>query len=185
MRAWHVETPGPVTGHPLSLHTDDEIPRPGPGELLLRVRACGVCRTDLHVTEGDLPPHRRGVTPGHEVVGEVADLGEGVTTFKEGDRAGAAWLRWTDGTCKFCLREAENLCPHSLYTGWDADGGYAEFMTVPAAYAHRLPDGIPLLGQQESFAPWPPGHLRLRRQRAPGYSGGAGPRRHRARDDPR
>jgi len=141
MRAWHVETPGPVTGHPLSLHTDDEIPRPGPGELLLRVRACGVCRTDLHVTEGDLPPHRRGVTPGHEVVGEVADLGEGVTTFKEGDRAGAAWLRWTDGTCKFCLREAENLCPHSLYTGWDADGGYAEFMTVPAAYAHRLPDG--------------------------------------------
>jgi propanol-preferring alcohol dehydrogenase len=141
MRAWHVETPGPVTGHPLSLHTDDEIPRPGPGELLLRVRACGVCRTDLHVTEGDLPPHRRGVTPGHEVVGEVADLGEGVTAFKEGDRAGAAWLRWTDGTCKFCLREAENLCPHSLYTGWDADGGYAEFMTVPAAYAHRLPDG--------------------------------------------
>jgi propanol-preferring alcohol dehydrogenase len=141
MRAWHVETPGPVTGHPLSLHTDDDIPRPGPGELLLRVRACGVCRTDLHVTEGDLPPHRRGVTPGHEVVGEVVDLGEGATAFKIGDRAGAAWLRWTDGTCKFCQREAENLCPHSLYTGWDADGGYAEFMTVPAAYAHRLPDG--------------------------------------------
>jgi propanol-preferring alcohol dehydrogenase len=141
MRAWHVETPGPVTGHPLSLHTDDDIPRPGPGELLLRVRACGVCRTDLHVTEGDLPPHRRGVTPGHEVVGEVAELGEDATGFKKGDRAGAAWLRWTDGTCKFCQREAENLCPHSRYTGWDADGGYAEFMTVPAAYAHRLPDG--------------------------------------------
>ena len=141
MRAWHVETPGPVTGHPLSLHTDDEIPRPGPGELLLKVLACGVCRTDLHVTEGDLPPHRRGVTPGHEVVGEVADLGEQAQGFTIGDRAGAAWLRWTDGTCKFCQREAENLCPHSLYTGWDADGGYAEFMTVPAAYAHRLPDG--------------------------------------------
>jgi alcohol dehydrogenase, propanol-preferring len=141
MRAWHVETPGPVTGHPLSLHTDDDIPRPGPGELLLRVRACGVCRTDLHVTEGDLPPHRRGVTPGHEVVGEVVDLDQDAQGFKRGDRAGAAWLRWTDGTCKFCLREAENLCPHSLYTGWDADGGYAEFMTVPAAYAHRLPDG--------------------------------------------
>ena len=141
MRAWHVETPGPVTGHPLSLHTDDDIPHPGPGELLLRVLACGVCRTDLHVTEGDLPPHRRGVTPGHEVVGEVADLGEQTQGFTIGDRAGAAWLRWTDGTCKFCLREAENLCPHSLYTGWDADGGYAEFMTVPAAYAHRLPDG--------------------------------------------
>jgi propanol-preferring alcohol dehydrogenase len=141
MRAWHVETPGPVTGRPLSLHTDDDIPRPGPGELLLKVLACGVCRTDLHVTEGDLPPHRRGVTPGHEVVGEVAELGEGAKGFNQGDRAGAAWLRWTDGTCTYCQREAENLCPHSLYTGWDADGGYAEFMTVPAAYAHRLPDG--------------------------------------------
>ena len=105
MRAWHVETPGPVTGHPLSLHTDDDLPRPGPGELLLRVVACGVCRTDLHVTEGDLPPHRRGVTPGHEVVGEVVELGEGVKIFKAGDRAGAAWLRWTDGTCKYCQRE--------------------------------------------------------------------------------
>jgi alcohol dehydrogenase, propanol-preferring len=141
MRAWHVETPGPVTGHPLSLHTDDDIPRPGPGELLLKVLACGVCRTDLHVTEGDLPPHRRGVTPGHEVVGEVAELGEGAKGFSTGDRAGAAWLRWTDGTCTYCQRQAENLCPHSLYTGWDADGGYAEYMTVPAAYAHRLPGG--------------------------------------------
>ena len=76
MRAWHVEAPGPVTGRPLRLHTEDDIPRPGPGELLLRVLACGVCRTDLHVTEGDLPPHRPGVTPGHEVVGEVVAIGE-------------------------------------------------------------------------------------------------------------
>jgi len=146
MRAWHVEAPGPVTGHPLRLHTEDDMPRPGPGELLLRVLACGVCRTDLHVTEGDLPPHRPGVTPGHEVVGEVAALGEGAGRpgeggFAVGDRAGAAWLRRTDNTCKFCLRGAENLCPNSLYTGWDADGGYAEYMTVPAAYAHRLPGG--------------------------------------------
>ena len=143
MRAWHVEAPGPVTGHPLRLHLDDDIPRPAPGELLLRVLACGVCRTDLHVTEGDLPPHRPGVTPGHEVVGEVAAVGEGAEEagFAPGDRAGAAWLRWTDGECAFCRRGAENLCPHSLYTGWDADGGYAEYMTVPAAYAHRLPDG--------------------------------------------
>ncbi len=141
MRAWHVEAPGPVTGHPLRLHPDDEIPRPGPGELLLRVLACGVCRTDLHVTEGDLPPHKPGVTPGHEVVGEVAALGEDAAGFAVGDRAGAAWLRWTDDTCKFCRRGAENLCPRSLYTGWDADGGYAEYMTVPAAYAHRLPSG--------------------------------------------
>ena len=142
MRAWHVEAPGPVTGHPLRLHTDDEMPRPGPGELLLKVLACGVCRTDLHVTEGDLPPHRPGVTPGHEVVGGVAELGGGAgPEWAVGDRAGAAWLRWTDTTCRYCRRDAENLCPQSRYTGWDADGGYAEYMTVPAAYAHRLPPG--------------------------------------------
>jgi alcohol dehydrogenase, propanol-preferring len=142
MRAWHVDAPGPVTGHPLRLSTDDDIPRPGPDELLLKVLACGVCRTDLHVTEGDLLVHRPGVTPGHEVVAEVVAVGEGDDSgFKEGDRAGAAWLRWTDNTCKFCRRGAENLCPNSLYTGWDADGGYAEYLTVPAAYAHRLPTG--------------------------------------------
>jgi len=142
MRAWHVEAPGPVTGRPLRLHTEDDLPRPGPGELLLRVLACGVCRTDLHVTEGDLPPHRPGVTPGHEVVGEVAALGDGAGDgFTVGDRAGAAWLRWTDNECRYCTRGAENLCPNSRYTGWDADGGYAEYMTVPAAYAHRLPEG--------------------------------------------
>ena len=141
MRAWHVDAPGPVSGHPLRLSTEDEIPRPGPGELLLRVLACGVCRTDLHVTEGDLPAHKPGVTPGHEVVGEVAALGDGAEGFSPGDRAGGAWLRWTDQTCKFCGRGAENLCPRSRYTGWDADGGYAEYTTVPAAYAHRLPEG--------------------------------------------
>src|SRR5437868_15154678 len=102
MRAWHVEAPGPVTGHPMRLHADDETPRPGPGELLLRVLACGVCRTDLHVTEGDLPPHRPGVTPGHEAVGEVVALGEGADGtegtggFAVGDRAGAAGPRSTD-----------------------------------------------------------------------------------------
>jgi propanol-preferring alcohol dehydrogenase len=143
MRAWHVAAAGPVTGHPLRLSTTDDIPRPGPGELLLRVLACGVCRTDLHVTEGDLPPHRAGVTPGHEVVGEVAALGDNadLSGFAVGNRAGAAWLRRTDQRCTFCLRGAENLCPNSLYTGWDADGGYAEYLTVPAAYAHHLPNG--------------------------------------------
>src|SRR3974390_1180136 len=114
MRAWHVETPGPVTGHPLRLSTGDDIPEPGPGELLLKVLACGVCRTDLHVTEGDLPPHRPrppGVTPGHEGVGEVVAVGENADGFDRGERAGAAWLRWTDNTCKYCRRGAENLCP--------------------------------------------------------------------------
>jgi propanol-preferring alcohol dehydrogenase len=142
MRAWHVDSPGPVdAGEPLTLR-DTPVPDPGPGELLLRVLACGVCRTDLHVTEGDLPVHRPGVTPGHEVVGEVAALGAGDTAgFAVGDRAGAAWLRSTDRVCRYCARDAENLCPASTYTGWDADGGYAEYMTVPAAYAHRLPSG--------------------------------------------
>ena len=142
MRAWHVDRPGPVgTGQPLA-ERDTPVPEPGPGELLLRVRACGVCRTDLHVTEGDLPVHRPGVTPGHEVVGEVVAAGPGdMAGFAVGDRAGAAWLRWTDGTCRYCARGSENLCPSSTYTGWDADGGYAEYLTVPAAYAHPLPLG--------------------------------------------
>ncbi|HTR90342.1 MAG TPA: zinc-binding alcohol dehydrogenase family protein [Trebonia sp.] len=146
MRSWHVDQPGPVGGGgsgggPL-VAREVPVPEPGPGELLLRVLACGVCRTDLHVTEGDLPVHRPGVTPGHEVVGEVVATGPGdVAGFAVGDRAGAAWLRWTDGTCRYCLRGAENLCPSSAYTGWDADGGYAEYLTVPGAYAHPLPSG--------------------------------------------
>jgi propanol-preferring alcohol dehydrogenase len=142
MYSWHVDKPGPVdAGKPLVLR-DTPVPSPGPGELLLCVLACGVCRTDLHVTEGDLPVHRAGVTPGHEVVGEVAAVGAGdVAGFSAGDRAGAAWLRSTDGTCMYCARGAENLCPASAYTGWDYDGGYAEYMVVPAAYAHRLPAG--------------------------------------------
>ena len=149
MRAWHVDRPGPVGtddggGHPL-VERDTPVPEPRPGELLLRVLACGVCRTDLHVTEGDLPVHRPGVTPGHEVVGEVVATGPEAKPrsagFAVGDRAGAAWLRSTDNTCKYCTRGAENLCPASTYTGWDADGGYAEYLTVPAAYAHRLPQG--------------------------------------------
>jgi propanol-preferring alcohol dehydrogenase len=110
-----------------------------PHELRLAVRACGVCRTDLHVAEGDLPVRRVGVTPGHEVVGVVAGLGPAVRGFEPGDRVGVAWLRYTDGTCLHCARGAENLCPASRYTGWDADGGYAEYTTVPAAFAHRLP----------------------------------------------
>lgn len=116
-------------------------PRPGPGELLVAVRACGVCRTDLHVAEGDLAVHRPGVTPGHEVVGEVADLGARTDGFAIGDRVGVAWLRHTCGRCIYCRRGSENLCPESRYTGWDADGGYAEFTTVPAEFAHRLPGG--------------------------------------------
>ncbi len=141
MRAWQVQRPGPIDTGPLEAVTVD-VPRPATGELLVAVRACGVCRTDLHVTEGDLPVHRPDVIPGHEVVGEVLATGPGTDgEFEIGDRVGIAWLRHTCGRCKFCARGQENLCPQSRYTGWDADGGYAEFATVPAAFAHPLPSG--------------------------------------------
>ena len=141
MLAWRVREPGPIGGHPLRRERV-LVPAPGPGELLLRVLACGVCRTDLHVAEGDLPVHRPGVVPGHEVVGELVAVGPAVTEpFRFGDRVGVAWLRGTCGRCTYCRRGAENLCPRSVYTGWDADGGYAEYATVPAGYAHPLPDG--------------------------------------------
>src|ERR1700736_4854638 len=139
MMAWRVRRPGPVKSHPLERVTPD-IPRPPDDDLLLAVRACGVCRTDLHVAEGDLPVHRPGVTPGHEVVGEVVAIEpESSGEFSLGDRLGIPWLRGTCGRCQYCLRGSENLCPHSVYTGWDADGGYAEFAVVPAAYALPLP----------------------------------------------
>ncbi|MFE0437106.1 zinc-binding alcohol dehydrogenase family protein [Streptomyces nigra] len=141
MRAWSVTEPRPLDGGPLRL-TSRPVPVPADDELLVRVRACGVCRTDLHVTEGDLPVRRPGVTPGHEVVGEVAGACSAVRGVEPGERVGVAWLRRTDGTCASCLRGAENLCPASSYTGWDADGGYAAYTTVPAAFAHRLPGGL-------------------------------------------
>jgi alcohol dehydrogenase, propanol-preferring len=141
MRAWVVRSPGPIETEPLSVE-ERPVPEPGPGELLVHVRTCGVCRTDLHVSEGDLPVHRGQVTPGHEVVGIVEALGEGADGYAVGDRVGVAWLRHTDGTCRYCRSDRENLCPYSRYTGWDADGGYAEYTTVPAAYAYRLPDGV-------------------------------------------
>lgn len=136
MKAMLLERPGT----PLALR-ELPMPHPGPGQVLVRVEACGVCRTDLHVTEGDLAVHRPDVIPGHEVVGEVAALGPGATGFTVGDRVGIAWLRHTCGECVYCRRGDENLCPRSRYTGWDADGGYAEFTTVPADFAHRLPSG--------------------------------------------
>ena len=140
MRAWRVREPGPVANGPLELVTEPR-PVPAAGEILVRVLACGVCRTDLHVAEGDLPVHRPHVVPGHEVVGEVIEVGDGVPGAAAGDRVGIAWLRGTCGTCRYCRRGAENLCPRSVYTGWDADGGYAEFATVPAPYALPLPPG--------------------------------------------
>jgi propanol-preferring alcohol dehydrogenase len=106
------------------------------------VRCCGVCRTDLHLAEGDLPPKRPGMTPGHEVVGEVVVAGPGATRFAPGDRVGVAWLAGTDGSCGYCRRGRENLCPRSVYTGWDIPGGYAEYLVASDAYVHHLPGGF-------------------------------------------
>jgi propanol-preferring alcohol dehydrogenase len=140
MRAWQVHRPGPIETGPLRL-TDIPVPTPEADELQVQVRTCGVCRTDLHIAEGDLPVHKPRVVPGHEVVGTVSAVGNEVEGFLIGERVGIAWLRHTDGVCAYCQRGRENLCPASRYTGWDADGGYAEYATVPADYAYRLPEG--------------------------------------------
>jgi propanol-preferring alcohol dehydrogenase len=142
MRAWELTVPGPADHRPLRI-VRRAVPEPGPDELLVRVITSGVCRTDLHLAEGDLPPHQPAMVPGHEVVGEVVGAGAEVTGWRAGDRAGIAWLRHTCGVCRFCRRGDENLCPNSRYTGWDAPGGYAEFAVVPADFAYRLPDGYP------------------------------------------
>ncbi|MET7476099.1 zinc-binding alcohol dehydrogenase family protein [Streptomyces sp. NPDC005648] len=166
MRAWSVVAPGPVEQGGLRL-LEKPVPEPGDDELLVRVRACGVCRTDLHVTEGDLPVRRAGVTPGHEVVGVVAGTGAEVDGFAVGDRVGVAWLRRTDGTCAYCARGAENLCPASRYTGWDADGGYAQYTTVPAAFTYRLPDALDDVAAAPLLCAGIIGHRALRRAALP------------------
>jgi alcohol dehydrogenase, propanol-preferring len=141
MRAWVVETPGPIDSGPLR-SVDLPDPHPGPGQVRIRVGACGVCRTDLHLAEGDLLPHRPRTVPGHEIVGVVDELGSGTDRFRIGDRIGAAWLRGTCGRCRWCRSGRENLCSDATFTGWDADGGYAELTVVPEAYAYRLPGAL-------------------------------------------
>ncbi len=141
MRAWVVREPRPIAEGPLEL-VDLPRPDPAPGEVRVRVAACGVCRTDLHVAEGDLPLRRTPVIPGHEVVGAVDAVGEGASRFSHGDRVGIAWLRWTCGTCRFCRRGQENLCVEPRFTGWTDDGGYAEYAVVPEAYAYSIPEGF-------------------------------------------
>jgi propanol-preferring alcohol dehydrogenase len=148
MPAWIVESPGPIASAPLRL-VERPAPEPARDEVLVRVGCCGVCRTDLHLAEGDLPPRRPGVTPGHQAVGEVVSAGEDVRDLAPGDRVGIAWLRRTCGACHWCRRGAENLCPTPSFTGWDADGGFAELAVAPAAFTYRLPADVPA----ESLAP--------------------------------
>ncbi len=142
MRAWWVAQPGPIAAGPL-VPGERPDPVPGRGEVLLRVRVCGVCRTDLHLAEGDLEPRRPGVIPGHEVVGEVIGNGRGAARFRRGERVGVAWLGGTCRSCRFCLRGQENLCLSPTFTGWDRDGGYAELITVAEDFAYRIPEIFP------------------------------------------
>jgi len=141
MDAWRVSKPGPLTESPLQ-RARAPIPEPAPDEVLVRVTVCGVCRTDLHVVMGDLAPHRRRVVPGHEIVGRVVSRGDDARRFDVGERIGIAWLRHTCGVCRFCRAERENLCVEPRFTGWDDDGGYAEYATVPEEYAYRIPESF-------------------------------------------
>ncbi|NIA25930.1 MAG: zinc-binding alcohol dehydrogenase family protein [Gammaproteobacteria bacterium] len=138
MRAQVLHSPATITEAPLVL---EEVPDPAPGagEILLDVSACGVCRTDLQEVEGDLDLHRNPVIPGHQIVGEVAEVGADVTGWHIGDRAGVGWLGGSCGHCRFCRTGRENLCEEAVFTGWDRDGGYAEQVTVNSEYAFRLP----------------------------------------------
>jgi propanol-preferring alcohol dehydrogenase len=141
VKAWVVHTPGPIDGSPMTA-VERDPPQPGDGELRVRVAACAVCRTDLHLAEGDLAPRRPDTVPGHEIVGVVDALGSGTTRFALGDRVGIAWLRSTCGTCRFCARGGENLCLSPLFTGWDADGGYAEHAVVDERFAYEIPSAF-------------------------------------------
>jgi len=137
-------------GRPLALE-DRPRPEPDPGEVLIKVSACGVCRTDLHLVDGELPDPRPGVIPGHEVVGQIVELGRGVRVFRKGERVGVPWLGWTCGLCPPCRRGEENLCAEAAFTGYTRDGGYAEYLCADARYVFPLagrlddPHTVPLM----------------------------------------
>jgi propanol-preferring alcohol dehydrogenase len=138
MRAMVLEKSGDVGAAPLSLR-EIARPEPKPDEVRIRVQVCGVCRTDLHIIEEELPPAKRPVIPGHEVVGVVDRVGGDVRGIKEGDRVGIAWLQRTCGRCEFCRSGRQNLCPSATFTGYHADGGYAQYAVVPADFAYPIP----------------------------------------------
>ncbi len=150
MRALALAAQAPIETSPLRVE-ERAVPEPAAGEVLVRVLACGVCRTDLHLVEGDLPLVKSPIVPGHQVVGRVERSGAGAARFAPGERVGIAWLRMTCGACAFCSSGRENLCERCEFTGWHADGGFADYAVVPAAYAYRIPaaftdaDAAPLL----------------------------------------
>jgi propanol-preferring alcohol dehydrogenase len=141
MRAMLLRSQAAVGTSPLEI-IELPTPTPGPGEIRVRVRACATCRTDLHIIEGDLPPRRLPLVPGHQVVGTVDALGPAAARFRAGERVGIGWLRSTCGACRFCKGGKENLCEDSAYTGWTHDGGYAEYCCVPEAFAYAIPAGF-------------------------------------------
>jgi propanol-preferring alcohol dehydrogenase len=141
MRALAVRRPRPIDEGPLEL-VELADPRPAVGELVIRVHACAVCRTDLQIASGDLEPHRSPIVPGHQAVGAVVAIGPGVQGWAVGDRAGTTWLAGFDGTCGYCRSGRENLCRAATFTGWDRDGGFAELLSLRAAVAVRLPDEL-------------------------------------------
>jgi propanol-preferring alcohol dehydrogenase len=134
-----LENPAPIESNPLRL---TEVPRPEPGrdQVRIRVNVCGVCRTDLHVIEGELPPRKSPVIPGHQVVGTAEAIGPDVTRVKVGARVGVAWLQGTDGTCPYCRSGQENLCEHADFTGYTVDGGYAEYIAARDQFVYAIPE---------------------------------------------
>ena len=165
MRAMVVRIQRPMADAPLEA-TELVVPDPGPGEVRVRVRACAACRTDLHVIEGDLPPRRLPIVPGHQVVGVVDAAGSGATRFRPGDRVGIAWLRSTCGRCRFCATGRENLCADSTYTGWTHDGGYAQYCCVPEAFAYAIPSSFDDAGATPLLCAGIIGYRALRRSQA-------------------
>ena len=141
MKACVLQAPARIETNPLR-YTELPNPRPGCGEILVRVHACGVCRTDLHVVEGELPPRKSPIIPGHQIVGVVEDLGPQARRFGRGARVGIAWLHRTDGTCEYCRAGAENLCDHPSFTGYTVDGGYAEYVVAPEDFVYPVPEGF-------------------------------------------
>jgi propanol-preferring alcohol dehydrogenase len=141
MKACILKAPARIETNPL-VFVDATAPQPAEGELLVRVRYCGVCRTDLHVIEGELTPGKSPVIPGHQVVGVVEELGARSQKFGVGARVGVAWLHHTDGTCEYCRSGAENLCDHPAFTGYTVDGGYAEYIVAPEDFVYAIPEGF-------------------------------------------
>ncbi len=141
MKAWVLEKTAPVESRSLRL-TEVLIPVPLPDEILVQITACGICRTDLHVAEGELESHLQNVIPGHQVVGRVAETGSAVEGFEIGQRVGIAWLHRTCGKCRYCLKGCENLCESADFTGWTVNGGFAQYAVSPAAFTYSLPDNF-------------------------------------------